>query len=138
MGGAGPRPMRCGLYMGRSAQPMRRPTSFHRSARAAAHEMWCTAVPATICAMTESTLPMRWPTRFCGLARAAAHHMLCAVSTTMTTSTSALPMRGNQPTFTDRGTGGPRVTCAKKPQKSGLRCVSQQKTTTTGEENKWI
>ena len=91
MGRAGPRPRRCRLYIGRSAQHMRRPTSFHRPARAAAHDMWC-AVAAKICTMKKAILPMRWPTRFCGLARAAAHHMLCAVSTTMATSTSALPI----------------------------------------------
>ena len=112
MGRAGPRPMRCGLYMGRSAEPMRRPTSFHRPARAAAHEMWCTAVAAIICAMTKSTLPMRWPTRFGGSARAAAHHMLCAAST-MTTSTSALPMRGKQPTFSGQDTGRPACNLCK-------------------------
>ena len=79
---------------------------FSQAGRAAAQEMWCT-VAALICAMTKSTLPMRCPTRFCGPARAAAHHVFCVLSTTITTSTSALPMRGNQRTFTGRDTGRP-------------------------------
>ena len=59
MGRAGPRPMRCALYMGRSAEPLRWPTSFHRPTRAAVYEMWCT-LAAIICTMTKSTLPMRF------------------------------------------------------------------------------
>ena len=42
MGRVGQRPMTCGLYMGRSARPMRRPMWFDGPARTAAHEMMCT------------------------------------------------------------------------------------------------
>ena len=76
MGRARPRPMRCGLYMGRSARPMRRLMCFDGPARTAAHEIWCTT------ATTTSTVPMRSPTCFDGPARAVAHEMWCITATT--------------------------------------------------------
>ena len=103
MGRAGPRPMRCGLYMGRSALPMRRPTCFHGPVRVAAHEMCTTAstIPGTT---ITSILPVRRPTCFHRPARAAAHEMWCTTllrSNTIyqvllqqySTTTSALPVR---------------------------------------------
>ena len=80
MGRAGPRPMRCGLYMGRSARPMRRPMCFDGPARTAAHEMWCTIATTT----TTSTVPMRPPKCFGGPARAVAYEMWCTTATTTT------------------------------------------------------
>lgn len=44
MGRVGPRPMICGLCMGRSALLMRWPTCFHGPARVAVHDMSCTIV----------------------------------------------------------------------------------------------
>ena len=75
MGRAGPRPMRNGLYMNRSARPMRRPACFHRPAPSAAQDMWCTAATKT----TMSTRPMRRPTRFRGPTRAAGQNTWSAV-----------------------------------------------------------
>ena len=80
MGQAGSRPMGCGLYMGRSAQPMRQPMCFDGPARTAAHEMWCTIATTT----TTSTVPMRPPTCFYELARAVAREMWCTTATTTT------------------------------------------------------
>ena len=79
MGRAGSRPMRCGLYMGRSARLMRRPMCFDGPARTAAHEVWC-----TVATTTTSTVPMRPPTCFDGPARTVAHEMWCTTATTTT------------------------------------------------------
>ena len=65
--------MKCWLYSGRSAQPIRRPTCFHGPARATAHDRWCTDATT----MTTSTRPMRRPTLFRRPARATAHDMWC-------------------------------------------------------------
>ena len=70
----GPRPMRCGLYMGCSARPMRRPIRFDGPARTSAHEMWCIIATINI-STTTSTVPMRSPTCFDGPARAVAYEM---------------------------------------------------------------
>ena len=80
MGQAGPRPMRYGLYMGRSARPTRLPMCFDGPARTVASEMWCTTATTT----TTSTVPLRRPTCFDGLARAVAHEMWCTTATTTT------------------------------------------------------
>ena len=47
---AGPRPVRCGLYVDCCALPMRRPTCFDGPARAAAHDMCCTTAAARMSA----------------------------------------------------------------------------------------
>ena len=73
MGRAAPRPLRCGLHMGRSAQPMRWPACFHGPARATAHDKW----RADAATMTTSTRPMRRSLHFRGPARAAALDMRC-------------------------------------------------------------
>ena len=62
MGRAGPRPMRYGLYMGRSARLMRRPMWFDGPGLTAAHEMCCTTAATT----TKSTVPIRPSTCFDG------------------------------------------------------------------------
>ena len=71
MGRTGQRPMRCGLFVGRSARPMKRPMCFDGPARTAAHKMRCTTVTTT----TTSTVPMRSPTCFDGPAWVVAHEM---------------------------------------------------------------
>ena len=78
MGRAGPRPMRCGLYMGRSVRPIKRPMCFDGAARTAAHEMWCTTATTTT---TTSTVTMGPPMCFDGAARAVAHEMWCTTAT---------------------------------------------------------
>ena len=72
--------MRCGLYMGRSARPMRRPVCFDGPARTAAHEMWCTTATTS----TTSTAPMRPPACFYGPARAVVHELWCTTAATTT------------------------------------------------------
>ena len=76
MGLAGPRPMKCGLYMDRSAGPM----CFDGAARTAAHEIWCATATTTV----TPTVPMRPPTCFDWPARAVAHGMWCTTATTTT------------------------------------------------------
>ena len=70
--------MICGLYMGRSARPIRRLMCFDGPARTAAHEIWCTT------ATTTSTVPMRSPTCSDGPARAVAHEMWYTFDATTT------------------------------------------------------
>ena len=77
MGRAGSRLMTCGLCMGRSARPMRRPTCFDGPTQTAAHAISCTT--ATI---TTSTVPMRPPTFSDGPAWAVAHEMWYTTATT--------------------------------------------------------
>ena len=72
-GGAGPRHMRCRLFKGRSAQPMRWPTCFQGSAGATAHDKRRTDATT----MTTSTRPMRRPMHFHGPARATDQDMWC-------------------------------------------------------------
>ena len=84
MGLVGPRPMRCGLYMGRSARSMRRPMCFDGPPRTAAHEMWCTTATTT----TTSTVPMTPSTRFDGPAPAVVHEMWCTTPPTIHTTLS--------------------------------------------------
>ena len=67
--------MRCGLNMGRSALPMRRPTCYEGPARAAAHHMSCTTATTN----TTFILPMRQSTGFHAPARVAAHGMWCVL-----------------------------------------------------------
>ena len=78
MGRVGSWSMRCGLYMGRSARPMRRPICFDGPARTATYDMWCTTATTT----TTSTVPMRPPTFVDGPVRAVAHEMWCTAATT--------------------------------------------------------
>ena len=76
MGRAGPRPMRCGLCMGRTARPMRRP-------------MCLTGRPGSLpvrCGVLLLLLlrpPCPWG-RQCVLARAVAHEMWCTTATITT------------------------------------------------------
>ena len=72
--------MRCELYIGRSAGPMRRAMCFDGPARTTAHEMWYITAAA---AMT-STVLMRPLTCFHGPALAVAHDMWFTTATTTT------------------------------------------------------
>ena len=67
--------------------------------------------------------------------------MLCAISTNNYDGFNVHPSHRRPPTHIyvlAETQVGPHVTCEKKPQKSGLRFVSQQKTATTNRRGKQV